>query len=76
MSTGKDRWHASWKQYEVKLLPFFDQAFLPVAKWPDQPEVKAHYTKSIEPFGDWWRQSSAKNGCVAPKTVTADAERI
>ena len=21
--------------------------------WPDQPEVRAHFTMSIEPFGDW-----------------------
>ena len=28
-----------------------------VAKWPDQPEVKVHYTKSVEPFGDCWKQS-------------------
>ena len=34
--------------------PLFDHASLPLAKWPDQPELKAHYTKSI---GDWWRQS-------------------
>ena len=25
--------------------------------WPDQPERKAHYTKSVEPFGDCWKQS-------------------
>ena len=74
MSTGKDGWHASWKRGEVTLL--FDQAFLPVAKWPDKPEIKAHYTKLVEPFGDCWRQSSAKDGCDAPKTVTADAETI
>ena len=37
---------------------FYLSMSLAVGKWPDQPEVKAHYTKSIEKFGDLWKQSN------------------
>ena len=56
MLTGQDRWHANWKRdksykFGTFLTPVFENAFLPVAKWPDQLEVHAPL------FGDWWRQS-------------------
>ena len=62
MSSGQDGWYASWKQGKVTdSITFCSTFWRAVAKWPDQPEVKAHYTKSIEPFGDWWKQSNIKH---------------
>ena len=68
MSTGQTGWHASWKRGKaidsVIFAPLFDHTFLPVAKWPDKLEVQAHYTKSIKPFRDWWRQSMQNTGIL------------
>ena len=48
MPSGQDRWRARWKRGEVtdSFLLHFLITFLPVAKWPDQLKVKAHYIKS------------------------------